>query len=189
MKYLIVGLGNPGAEYEYTRHNIGYLTLDRLAADNKQSFTLDRHAYISEIKFKGRVLKLIKPTTFMNLSGKALNYWMQKENITDLTSILVICDDISLPLGKLRIKPKGSDGGHNGLTDIIRTLGNVDFPRLRIGIGNNFLRGMQSEYVLGRWSKIEEKEIPFITNNATDVIKSFVTIGIELTMTQFNNKN
>ena len=150
MKYLITGLGNIGGEYEGTRHNIGFDIADLLAKELKVDFELDRHAFVAKGKFKGRTLVIIKPTTYMNLSGKAIKYWLDKENIK-IENSLTILDDLSLPLGKLRMKLKGGDGNHNGLTSIIETLNHSDFPRLRYGIGNDFRRGFQSEFVLSRW--------------------------------------
>mgnify|MGYP001334437999 CR=1 FL=1 len=147
MKYLIIGLGNPGAEYENTRHNIGFKVLDALVSASNTSFTTDRYADVAEIKFKGRNLVLIKPNTFMNLSGKAVNYWLQNTKI-DAANMLVITDDISLPFGVLRMRKKGSDGGHNGLKNIQAVLGNSNYPRLRFGVGDDFSRGKQVEYVL-----------------------------------------
>ena len=151
MKYLIIGLGNPGAEHENTRHNIGFKVLDKLANLSTISFSTDRYADVAEVKFKGRNLILIKPNTFMNLSGKAVNYWMQNTKI-DVANMLIIADDISLPFGVLRMRKKGSDGGHNGLKDIQAVLGDSNYPRLRFGVGNDFSRGKQVEYVLDNFS-------------------------------------
>jgi PTH1 family peptidyl-tRNA hydrolase len=187
MKYLIFGLGNVGSEYEHTRHNIGFDVLDRMARDAKAEFSIERHAYRAEIKFKGRKLVLLKPTTFMNLSGKAVKYWMTTEK-TGPENILVILDDLALPLGKLRMKLKGGDGNHNGLTSIIESLGHSNFPRLRFGIGNDFRRGYQSDFVLGKWRPEEEAIIDERIDMAIEMIKSFVTIGAQRTMTAFNNK-
>ena len=147
MKYLIIGLGNPGADYENSRHNIGFKVLDKLASLSNISFTADRYADVTNLRFKGRNLVLIKPNTFMNLSGKAVNYWMQKEKIST-ENILVITDDLSLPIGKIRMREKGSDGGHNGLKDIIAVLQSTIFPRIKFGIGAEFSKGRQSDYVL-----------------------------------------
>ena len=187
MKFLIVGLGNPGAEYLETRHNIGFKVLDELAADLGTSFSLDKAAFRAEAKYKGRQLILIKPITFMNLSGKAVNYWMQAEKIP-LENILVITDDIALPFGKLRMKGKGSDGGHNGLKDIQSILNTTSYARLRFGVGNGFFPGQQSDYVLGEWSTQEQKELAERIQIATEFIKGFCTIGIQLTMTNWNGK-
>lgn len=187
MKYLIAGLGNIGEEYANTRHNIGFIVLDALAAALDAKFTIDRHAFKAEAKFKGRTLILIKPTTYMNLSGKALKYWLDKEKIP-LENCLVISDDLDLPLGVLRLKVRGSGGSHNGLNHIIETLLTNEFPRLRIGIGDDFARGYQAEYVLSRWSKTEEKILIPRIEMAVEAIKSFVTVGIDRTMNDFNKK-
>ena len=185
MKYLIFGLGNIGEKYQNTRHNIGFSVLDRLAEKHNLDFNIDRHAAISEMKYKGRILKLIKPTTLMNLSGKAVAYWMIKEKVHP-DNILVIVDDIALPLGELRMRKKGGDGGHNGLADINQRLGTTNFPRLRFGIGDCYVKGYQSSFVLGEWTA-EEKDIiiPKI-DKATELIYGFVSIGIELTMTKYH---
>lgn len=183
MKYLIAGLGNAGDDYTGTRHNIGFDVVDLLAS--KVPFTLDRHAFVSSLKFKGRTLCVIKPTTYMNLSGKAVKYWLDKEKIP-LENLLVITDDLALPFGKIRIKKNGSDGGHNGLKSIIETLGTAEFPRMRFGIGNNFVKGYQSDYVLGKWSPDEKKLLPENIQKAAEAVKSFVTVGIERTMNTYN---
>lgn len=194
MKYLIVGLGNPGEEYEQTRHNIGYMALDRFVKTineenpaNSCSFSIDRHAYVVQTKVKGRSLVLVKPTTFMNLSGKAVKYWLDKEKIP-VENMLIIVDDLALDLGAIRLRMGGSDGGHNGLKDIIASLGHNKFNRLRFGIGNNFARGRQIDFVLGKiegedWNVVDEK-----LNTCCDIIKSFVTIGMDRTMNLFNRK-
>lgn len=194
MKYLIVGLGNPGKEYEQTRHNIGYMALDRfvesLNIDNKDKryeFSVERHAYMTEVKVKGRTLILIKPTTFMNLSGKAVRYWLDKEKIP-IENLLIIVDDLALPLGTIRLRMGGSDGGHNGLKDIIAALGHNKFNRLRFGIGNDFVKGRQIDFVLG---KIEGEDWNVVDNKldmCCDIIKSFATIGMDRTMNLFNGK-
>ena len=194
MKYLIVGLGNPGEEYEQTRHNIGYMALDRFVKTineenpaNSCSFSIDRHAYVAQTKVKGRSLVLVKPTTFMNLSGKAVKYWLDKEKIP-IENMLIIVDDLALDLGAIRLRMGGSDGGHNGLKDIIASLGHNKFNRLRFGIGNNFARGRQIDFVLGKiegeaWHVVDEK-----LNTCCDIITSFVTIGMDRTMNLFNRK-
>lgn len=194
MKYLIVGLGNPGEEYEQTRHNIGYMALDRFVKTineenpaNSCSFSIDRHVYVAQTKVKGRSLVLVKPTTFMNLSGKAVKYWLDKEKIP-VENMLIIVDDLALDLGAIRLRMGGSDGGHNGLKDIIASLGHNKFNRLRFGIGNNFARGRQIDFVLGKiegedWNVVDEK-----LNTCCDIIKSFVTIGMDRTMNLFNRK-
>jgi PTH1 family peptidyl-tRNA hydrolase len=188
MKYLIVGLGNIGQEYEQTRHNIGFDVVDILAKDLNAEFDLQRHAFIAKAKLKGRTLVIIKPTTYMNLSGKAVKYWMNQENIK-VENVLVICDDLALPLGKLRMKLKGGDGNHNGLSSIIENIGHNKFSRLRYGIGNDFKRGYQSDFVLGKWKTEEIAIIEQKNDVAVDMIKSFCTIGPERTMTAFNNKS
>lgn len=187
MKYLIAGLGNPGDEYAGTRHNIGFTVLDALVKASNISFSPDRLAFHTELKFKGRTFVLIKPTTFMNLSGKAVNFWLQQEKIPT-ENMLVITDDIALPFGVLRLKGKGSDGGHNGLKSIDETLGMQNYARLRFGIGSNFSKGRQSEYVLGRWTIQESLALAPRIEKATEIIKSFGTIGLDLTMTNYNNK-
>jgi len=187
MKYLIAGLGNIGQEYENTRHNIGFRVLDFIAETEKLSFKSDRYAAQCEMKFKGRTLILIKPSTYMNLSGKALNYWMQKESISS-ENIFVLCDDLALPFGSIRIKGKGSDGGHNGLSNIIEILKTQDFARLRFGIGNQFHKGKQVDYVLGEWSDEENKLLPERYEKMAEAVKSFVTIGLERSMNFFNGK-
>lgn len=185
MKFLLIGLGNIGEEYNHTRHNIGFDILDELAKNLEIKFQLDRHAFYAHGKFKGKNLHLIKPTTFMNLSGKAVNYWMNDLKISQ-ENIFVITDDLALPFGKIRIRKNGSDGGHNGLKNIIEILGNNNFARLRFGIGNEFHRGKQVDFVLSKWNKEEQKELPEKINKATEAIKSFTTIGIERTMNVYN---
>lgn len=187
MKYLIACLGNIGAEYANTRHNIGFMVADHLAKDLECTFTTNRLAMVSEMKYKGRQLIVIKPTTYMNLSGKAVKYWATQEKIP-IENILVVCDDLALPTGTLRMKKKGSDGGHNGLKNIIEALGSNEFCRLRIGIGNDFAKGKQVDYVIGEWKQSEIDEIQPRLNVAVEMIKSFVAIGPDLTMNQFNNK-
>jgi len=187
LKYLIVGLGNIGAEYKNTRHNIGFDIADQLVHELKGEFKVDKLASVAKVKYKGRNLVVIKPTTYMNLSGKAVKYWLEKEKIP-VRKLLVLVDDIALETGVLRLKTKGGDAGHNGLTDIIIKLNTTSFPRLRFGIGNDFPRGYQSDYVLGKWSN---KDIDLLlprVDNAVEMIKSFVSIGPGLTMTNFNNK-
>ena len=187
MKYLIIGLGNVGAAYANTRHNAGFVVTDALVKELKGEWKVERLASVSKVKFKGRTLVVIKPTTYMNLSGKAVKYWLGQEKIP-IDKMLVVVDDIAIPLGILRLKAKGGDAGHNGLTDIILKLNTDSFPRLRIGIGDDFPRGYQSDYVLGEWSKKEvELMIPRV-EMAVEMVKSFVTIGIGRTMTAFNNK-
>lgn len=185
MKYLIVGLGNIGSEYENTRHNAGFLVIDHLAKDADAKFETAGKAMVTKIKHRGRTLVLIKPTTYMNLSGKAVSYWMQKEKIPK-ERIIVVLDDLNLTFGQLRIKAKGSDGGHNGLKDIDQSTGGNKYPRMRIGIGKEFRKGEQSDYVLGEWSSEEQKELPKIIKKAAEAVKSFAAIGLPRTMNQFN---
>lgn len=185
MKYLVVGLGNIGPEYELTRHNVGFLILDRLADKESLQWQSGRLAFYSLYKFKGRQIHLIKPTTYMNLSGKAVNYWLSELKISH-QNLLVLVDDVALPFGKLRIKGKGSAAGHNGLKHIEETLGGTHYPRLRIGIGNDFPKGRQVEYVLGRWNQNEIDDLPFIMDQAIEAIQAFCTLGIEKTMNSFN---
>jgi PTH1 family peptidyl-tRNA hydrolase len=187
MKYLIIGLGNPGAEYENTRHNIGFKVLDALVSASNTSFTADRYADVAEVKFKGRNLVLIKPNTFMNLSGKAVNYWMQKSKI-NIENIVVVTDDISLPFGILRLRKKGSDGGHNGLKDIQAVLGDSHYPRLRFGVGDDFSRGEQVKYVLDNFSDEDYSTMDNRMEMAVKMIQAFATMGIGRAMSDFNGK-
>jgi PTH1 family peptidyl-tRNA hydrolase len=187
MKYLIVGLGNPGAEYLETRHNIGFKVLDELASELGTNFSLDKAAFRAEAKFKGRQLILIKPITYMNLSGKAVNYWLQTEKIP-LSNLLVITDDIALPFGTLRLKGKGSDGGHNGLKDIQALLKTQEYARLRFGVGSDFSKGRQADYVLGEWKTEERNALPERILTAASSAKSFVFDGLSMAMTNWNNK-
>lgn len=186
-KSLIVGLGNIGAEYKNTRHNIGFQILDALAEASSISFSTDRYGDRSEFKWKGRPFVLIKPSTYMNLSGKAVNYWLQKEKIP-VSQLLVITDDLALPFGKLRLKAKGSDGGHNGLKNIQQILGHPNYARLRFGVGNEFAKGKQVDYVLGEWDSAEEKELQPRIDLAIEMIKSFGTAGLPRTMNDYNNR-
>lgn len=185
MKYLIAGLGNIGPEYELTRHNIGFLVLDRIADNHKIDFTTQRLADKAELKLKGRQIHLIKPNTYMNLSGKAIAYWLQELNIPK-ENLLVIVDDIALPFGTLRMRTKGSSAGHNGLKNIEQLLGSQDYTRLRVGIGNEFQKGQQVDFVLSNFSQEEFKELPALMDKAGDMVKSFCTIGPERTMNFFN---
>lgn len=187
MKYLIVGLGNIGEQYRNTRHNIGFVIADALALEKESNFKTERYADVCTIKHRARTLIVIKPNTYMNLSGNAVKYWMEKENIP-IENILVIVDDIALPLGTIRMKATGGDGGHNGLIHISEKLNSTQFPRLRIGVGSDFAKGYQVDYVLGKWTSEEEKIMIDRVKIAVDAIKSFVSIGIGRTMTQFNNK-
>jgi PTH1 family peptidyl-tRNA hydrolase len=185
MKYLIVGLGNIGPEYADTRHNIGFMILDKLAKEENCQFFNLRLGYYTDFKLKGRQIILIKPTTYMNLSGKALAYWMKEEHIP-IENVLVLVDDLALPFGTLRLKPKGSAAGHNGLKNIEATLGNNDYARLRFGISDNFPKGRQVDYVLDGFDKDEIPALPALIDRSIEMIKSFVTIGTELTMTKYN---
>jgi peptidyl-tRNA hydrolase, PTH1 family len=185
MKYLIAGLGNIGPEYELTRHNIGFLVLDRLAEKHNAAFTVQRHAYKAEMRFKGKQIHLIKPTTYMNLSGKAIAYWMNELKIPK-ENLLVVVDELALPLHTLRMRQKGSAGGHNGLKNIEESLNGQDYPRLRFGIGSDFAKGQQVDFVLSRFTEEEFKELPGIMDKACEMILSFCTAGIVNTMNQFN---
>ncbi|EKF55088.1 peptidyl-tRNA hydrolase [Galbibacter marinus] len=185
-KYLIVGLGNIGSEYENTRHNIGFKVLDHLAKKEDLSFQSNKLGAITQYKFKGRTLVLLKPSTYMNLSGKAVRYWMTKEKIP-LENILIITDDINLSFGTIRLKTKGSDGGHNGLKDIQLQLGTQQYSRFRFGIGAEFSKGRQIEYVLGQWSPEEEAKLEERIERARELVNSFATAGVQITMNTFNN--
>ena len=178
MKYLIVGLGNIGAEYAGTRHNIGFKVLDALAEASNAVFTTARYGDVAELKHKGRTLILLKPSTYMNLSGKAVRYWMEAEKIAP-ENLLVVSDDIALPFGTLRMRPRGSAGGHNGLKNIAELLGTEDYARMRFGVGGDFPRGHQVDYVLGEWSDEERKALPERLKVFGDAILSFTTIGLE----------
>lgn len=186
-KYLIVGLGNIGAEYANTRHNIGFKVLDFLANKEKLDFQTVKLGALTTYKFKGRQLFLLKPNTYMNLSGKAVQYWMQKEKIP-LENILVITDDLNLPFGTIRIKAKGSDGGHNGLKNINQVLNTQEYARFRFGISDAFKKGQQVDYVLGEWSAEEKQQLTERLEKATEIIKAFATIGLNQTMSDFNGK-
>lgn len=187
MKYLIVCLGNIGEEYANTRHNIGFIIADALAADFDVKFTTDRYASRAEAKFRGKTIVIIKPTTYMNLSGKAYRYWLSQDNIS-IENSLVIVDDLDLDTGVLRMKTKGSGGSHNGLNHIIEVLDHNDFARLRVGIGSNFARGFQVDYVLGRFSREEEKIFIEKIPQAVEMVKSFIVSGATQTMNIYNNK-
>jgi len=186
MKYLIAGLGNNGPEYAETRHNAGFMVLDKLARVHGATFSFEKQAYLAEVKAKGRSLSLIKPTTYMNLSGKAVNYWLQTLKIP-IENLLVIVDDVALPFGKLRLRPAGSSAGHNGLKDIEATLGHQNYHRLRFGIGDNYAKGRQVDYVLGKFTREETAEIDFVLQKAIEMTLSFCTVGAPQTMTQFND--
>ena len=186
-KFLIVGLGNIGAEYVNTRHNIGFKIVDFLAKKENLSFATVKLGALAEYKLKGRTFLLLKPNTYMNLSGKAVKYWMDKENIP-LENIMIIADDLNLSFGTIRIKPKGSDGGHNGLKSINAILTTTDYVRFRFGISDEFKKGKQIDYVLGEWDEEEKAKLPERLELASEVIKSFGTAGLENTMTTFNGK-
>lgn len=186
-KFLIVGLGNIGAEYVNTRHNIGFKVLDHLAKKESLSFETVKLGALAQYKFKGRTFLLLKPNTYMNLSGKAVHYWMDKENIP-LENIFVITDDLNLPFGAIRIKPKGSDGGHNGLKNINLVLNTNQYTRFRFGISDEFKKGQQVDYVLGDWDETEKEKLPERLETASEIIKSFGTAGLENTMTTYNGK-
>ena len=187
MKFLIIGLGNIGVEYAHTRHNIGFDVVNAFVQKHGGIFKNDRLAFVAEVKLKGRQCLCICPTTYMNLSGRAVKYWMDKKNIS-IEHLLVVVDDIALPLSKLRLRPIGSDAGHNGLKSIQESLGSVNYPKLRFGIGNNYPKGRQVDFVLGKWTKEEEPLTALKIEKAVEAIESFVTNGITLTMTEINNK-
>ena len=187
MKFLIVGLGNPGVKYQNTRHNIGFKALDYVSKHANAFFSSVRYGELSSFKYKGKSIFLLKPNTYMNLSGNAVNYWIKKENIP-LTNLLIITDDINLSIGVLRMKKKGSDGGHNGLKNIQELLLSSSYPRLRIGVGNEFSKGRQVDYVLGDWSKEEEEILEEKVVKIKEMILSFCFAGIENTMSKYNNK-
>lgn len=187
MKFLIAGLGNAGVEYAHTRHNIGFDVVNAFVNSHGSTFHSARHAYLSEIKWKGRIFVCICPTTLMNLSGKALKYWMDKEAIS-IENVLVIVDELALPLTKLRLRPTGSAAGHNGLKSVEESLGTVNYPRLRFGIGNNYPKGHQVDFVLGKWQKEEEPLVKLKIDKSVEAIENFATIGIAATMNLINNK-
>ncbi|MEJ6982061.1 aminoacyl-tRNA hydrolase [Pedobacter sp. P351] len=185
MKYLIVGLGNIGSEYADTRHNIGFMVADALAKKASVQFSNMRLAYYAEYNFKGRSIHIIKPTTYMNLSGKSMNYWMQQLKIP-LENVLVIIDDLAIPFESIRLKPKGSNAGHNGLKSIEAAVGTQDYARLRFGIGDNYPKGRQVDYVLSAFDDDELPALPALIDRCIEMIESFVTVGIGLTMTRYN---
>jgi PTH1 family peptidyl-tRNA hydrolase len=185
MKYLIAGLGNIGYEYEHTRHNIGFSVADFLAREAGVQFKDETLGAVAEFRHKGRTFVLLKPNTYMNRSGKAVRYWLQKLKI-EKTNLLVVLDDLNLPFGTMRLRGKGSDGGHNGLKDIDQITGGNDYARLRIGIGSEFQKGRQADFVLSKWSSEEEGKVPEICARAAEIVKSFGSIGLEQTMNKFN---
>ena len=187
MKYLIAGLGNMGADYDNTRHNVGFDVVDFLARDNDAEWKNANLGDVAKFKHKGRTFVLLKPSTFMNRSGKAVRYWLQKEKI-EKENLLVVVDDLNLDFGKQRLRGKGSPGGHNGLKDIDQMTGGNNYARLRFGIGNDFSKGRQVDFVLGEWSAEEREKLPELIKYAADAVKSFGAIGLNFTMNQFNKK-
>jgi len=187
MKFLIVGLGNPGDEYAHTRHNIGFDVVYAFTSRHKTVFRSERLAYVADVKWKGKKFVCICPTTYMNLSGKAVKYWLDKEKVP-LENVLVVVDEVALPLTKIRLRPSGSDGGHNGLRSIQESLETTEYARLRFGIGNDYPKGMQSEYVLGRWRKNEEGLVKLKIGKSVETIEIFGIAGIAMAMNEVNNK-
>lgn len=187
MKYIIVGLGNIGEEYNHTRHNIGFDVLDEIAEQKAVKFKVESYAAVCQVKHKGRIIHLVKPTTYMNRSGKAVKYWMNKYKV-DKANVLVVLDDLNLDFGKLRMRAKGSSGGHNGLKDIEQSLGGSDYSRLRVGIGDTFGKGKQIDFVLGKWDKKEQDYLPEIITKSAQASLSFTSIGMKFTMEKFNGK-
>jgi PTH1 family peptidyl-tRNA hydrolase len=186
MKYLVVGLGNPGGEYEETRHNIGFKVLDALASKSNTFFSSGRFGQVAKGKIRGRIVILLKPDTFMNLSGNAVRHWLTAEKIP-VENLLIVVDDVAIPFTALRLRAKGSDGGHNGLKSIQEVLGNANYPRLRVGVGNDFPQGRQVEYVLGKWTSEEQKVMDELCMRGAEAIESFVFRGLGQTMTAFNS--
>ena len=188
MKILLVGLGNVGDEYAHSRHNIGFDVVNAFVQRHQGQFRVDRLAYVADVKWKGKQFVCICPTTYMNLSGKAVKYWMDKEK-ADIASLLVIVDDLALPLDKIRLKPGGSDAGHNGLKSIQESLGTVQYAKLRFGIGNDFPKGKQADFVLSKWKSTEEKQVSNKIMQCVDAIEMVATQGLEVAMNQFNQKS
>ncbi len=188
MKFLIVGLGNIGDEYAHTRHNIGFDVVNAFVQKHEASFRIDRLAYVADVKWKGKNFVCICPTTYMNLSGKAVKYWMDKEKIS-IGNVLVIVDDLALPLNKLRLRPSGSDAGHNGLKSLQEVLGTMEYPKLRFGIGNDYPKGHQSDFVLGKWRNTEEPLVKLKINKSVEAIETFAVQGIATAMNQVNNQD
>ena len=186
-KYLVVGLGNIGAEYAHTRHNIGFDVVAAFVAKHGGTFKTDRLAEVAEVKWKGKLFICIKPTTYMNLSGRAFKYWLDKEKVLPENTLTVV-DDLALPLAKIRLRPGGSSAGHNGLKDIEATLGTDKYPKLRFGIGNNYLKGMQVDFVLGRWTATEQPIVKGAIEKCVETVENFAAIGIERTMNLINNQ-
>ncbi len=187
MKFLIVGLGNPGNEYAHTRHNIGFDVVNAFVSKHKASFVNGRLAFVAESKWKGKNFVCICPTTFMNLSGKAVKYWLDKEKI-EMQNMMVIVDDVALPLNKLRLRPGGSDAGHNGLKSLHEVLLTTEYPRLRFGIGKDYPNGLQSDFVLGKWKKEEEPLVKLKIDKSVEIIETFATQGITAAMNLVNNQ-
>jgi peptidyl-tRNA hydrolase, PTH1 family len=185
MKFLIVGLGNIGSEYAHTRHNIGFDVVDELVQKHKGNFTTDRHADYAQLSIKGKQLHVIKPNTYMNLSGKAVRYWMQQLKI-EVGQIFIVVDDLAIDFEKIRIRGNGSDAGHNGLKSINELLMTQNYPRLRFGIGNNYPKGRQVEYVLGHFTAAEQNKLPELISHSVEAIEAFVSIGLERTMNFYN---
>ncbi|MEI9911739.1 MAG: aminoacyl-tRNA hydrolase [Bacteroidota bacterium] len=188
MKFLIVGLGNVGNEYAHTRHNIGFEVVNAFVTRHNGSFRTDRLAFVADIKWKGKIFVCVCPSTFMNLSGKAVKYWMEKEKIA-IENLLVVVDDLALPLNKLRLRPGGSDAGHNGLKSLQESLATTEYPKLRFGIGNDYPKGMQSEFVLGKWRKEEEPLVRLKIDKSVEAIETFAAQGITAAMNAVNNKD
>ena len=184
-KFLFIGLGNIGAEYANTRHNIGFDVMNAFVLKHGGKFEVDRLAYVAEVKFRSKQIVCICPTTFMNLSGRAFKYWLDKTKVP-LENTLTVVDDIALPLDKIRLRAAGSDAGHNGLKDIQNILGTDKYPKLRFGIGNNYPKGMQADFVLGKWQKAEEPTVQLKIETCLEIMESFIATGIEQTMTEFN---
>ena len=184
-KFLIVGIGNIGKEYDNTRHNVGFQILDYISKEYQQDFEIVKYGQISKFRIKGKSVILLKPSTYVNLSGKAVNYWLKKEKI-GINNLLVISDDLNLDFGKIRIKTKGTDGGHNGLKDISSVLGTNDYSRFRFGIGGNFPKGRQSDYVLSKWNNDEKSEFISLETHFIELFKSYLLEGIDITMNKFN---
>ena len=184
-KFLIVGIGNIGKEYDNTRHNVGFQILDYISKEYQQDFEIVKYGQISKFRIKGKSVILLKPSTYVNLSGKAVNYWLKKEKI-GINNLLVISDDLNLDFGKIRIKTKGTDGGHNGLKDISNVLGTNDYSRFRFGIGGNFPKGRQSDYVLSKWNNDEKSEFISLETHFIELFKSYLLEGIDITMNKFN---
>ncbi|MGB5007219.1 MAG: aminoacyl-tRNA hydrolase [Ferruginibacter sp.] len=185
-KYLFIGLGNIGAEYANTRHNIGFDVINAFVLKHGGSFKVDRLAYVAEVKYKGKQIVCICPTTYMNLSGRAFKFWLDKTKVP-LENTLTIVDDLALPLDKIRLRPSGTDAGHNGLKDIQNILGTDNYPKLRFGIGNNYPKGMQADFVLSKWTKAEERVVLLKIEKCIEILESFIAAGIEQTMTSYNN--